>query len=309
MGIFNLFSKRQKVLRGEVPDVYVYNLLSPKLRVQVVHIISDALGNIKKDHFSNKIYEGIHKILCREFGVFSLGKGYENSFDAVYNYFLNCEKFEECMDIIELSFSIVNKIARDDNWSYQSRGCNLLKPDDAIAELNARFKEAGVGYQFESGEIIRIDSQIMHSEVVKPVLALLSSSKIYAGVNQEFLKAHEHYRHGRNKECLVECLKSFESLMKVICDKRSWQFDEKMTAKNLINVCFVNELIPKYLQDQFSSMRTLLESGIPTVRNKEGGHGQGVEITTVPNHLASYALHLTASNLLFLAQCDESWRQ
>jgi len=48
-----------------------------------------------------------------------------------------------------------------------------------------------------------------------------------------------------------------------------------------------------------------LESGIPTIRNKEGGHGQGVNISNVPEHFASYSLHLTASNLLFLMQCSE----
>ncbi|EDV2107726.1 hypothetical protein PV74_000874 [Salmonella enterica subsp. enterica serovar Hadar] len=44
-----------------------------------------------------------------------------------------------------------------------------------------------------------------------------------------------------------------------------------------------------------------------TIRNKEGGHGQGAEITKVPEYLASYTLHLTATNLLFLAKCEESY--
>ncbi|MGN9527505.1 DUF7014 domain-containing protein [Escherichia coli] len=60
-------------------------------------------------------------------------------------------------------------------------------------------------------------------------------------------------------------------------------------------------------KNQFSSIRILLESGIPTIRNKEGGHGQGAEITKVPEYLASYTLHLTATNLLFLAKCEESY--
>jgi hypothetical protein len=43
----------------------------------------------------------------------------------------------------------------------------------------------------------------------------------FDGANEEYLKAHEHYRHRRNKECLTECLteclKAFESTMKIIC--------------------------------------------------------------------------------------------
>src|SRR5690606_22438334 len=145
-------------------------------------------------------------------------------------------------------------------------------PDDAIKELNIRFKEAGVGYQFEQGELIRVDSQFIHSEVVKPVLELLGKNKDYRGASAEFLAAHEHYRHQRYKECLNDCLKSFESLMKSIHKKHSWTFNQNDTAKKLINGCLTNGLIPQYLQNQFSSINILLESGVPTIRNKEGGH-------------------------------------
>ncbi len=184
--------------------------------------------------------------------------------------------------------------------------CTTAKqnPDDAINELNGRFREAGIGYQFESGEIIRIDSQYVHAEIVKPVLALLGKEKQYSGANFEFLKAHEHYRHKRYKECLVECLKSFESLMKAICDKYKWSYNQNDSAKKLINICLSNNLVPAYLQNQFSSLGTLLESGVPTIRNKEGRHGQGISVTHVPEHLASYTLHLTATNLLFLVNSE-----
>jgi hypothetical protein len=55
-----------------------------------------------------------------------------------------------------------------------------ITPDEAIDELNARFREHGVGYQYESGNIIRVDSQIIHSEAVKPVLHLLSDDRFKA---------------------------------------------------------------------------------------------------------------------------------
>ena len=97
--------------------------------------------------------------------------------------------------------------------------------------------------------------------------------------------------------------------MKAIHEKHSWSYDPKDTAKKLIDSCLKNKLVPKYLQDQFSSVENLLKSGVPTVRNKEGSHGQGTEVSTVPEHLASYALHLTATNLLFLAKCEEQYRK
>lgn len=310
MAILELFSKRQKKLRGEVPDVYQYENIEQSFRVQVVHIVRDTIG-IERDYnnTTNNVYKQIHKILCKEYGVFTLKEHANSNFSAVFDYFLSQKSHEKCLDIIELTFRIIDTHVREHEWDFRDAIGVSQKPDDAIGELNFRFKEAGIGYQFESGELIRVDSQYVHSEVVKPVLHLLGKDKKYAGANDEFLSAHEHYRHKRYKECLNDCLKSFESLMKAIHEKHSWPYNQNDTVKKLINSCLTNGLVPEYLQNQFSSVRILLESGIPTVRNKESGHGQGAEITSVPEHLASYTLHLTATNLLFLGNCEEKYSQ
>lgn len=305
MAIFDIFSKRQKRLRGEVPDVYQYTDLPHSFRVQVIHIVRETIGeDYGPGYDAGGIYEGIHKALCREYGVFSLKKHAQNNYEAIFDFFLNEKSHERCIDVIELSFKYINHVVRQEYWRYPDK--DHQSADRAIDELNNRFKEAGIGYQFESDEIVKVDSQFIHADVVKPTLQILGSNTKYQGVNDEFLSAHEHYRHQHYKECLNDCLKSFESLMKALHVKRGWDFNQNDTAKKLINGCLTNGLIPEYMQNEFSSLRSLLESGIPTIRNKEGGHGQGHEVTTVPEHLASYALHLTASTLLFLAKCDEN---
>lgn len=307
MPIFELFSKRQKKIRGEVPDIYVYEEIPKNLRVQIIHIIQDTIGKDRYDQKASELYKFIHKALCKEYGVFTLEESAINDKEAIFNYLLICDDYERCLDIIEIFFTYINNYISKNYSSYSQCTTSSQKPEDAINELNTRFRESGVGYQFEAGELIRIDSQFIHSETVKPVLHLLGSVKEYRGANDEFLSAHEHYRHKRYKECLNDCLKSFESLMKAIHDKHSWEYNSNDTAKKLISSCLSNKLVPEYLQNQFSSIRALLESGIPTVRNKEGGHGQGSEISVVPEHLASYTLHLTATNLLFLAKCEEAY--
>jgi len=106
----------------------------------------------------------------------------------------------------------------------------------------------------------------------------------YAGANAEFLKAFEHYRHGNIKECLNECLKAFESTMKPICTKRKWFFKATDTARTLIDVCFQNKLVPDLIQSHIAGFRAALESGIPTIRNKLAGHGQGATTIRVCRH-------------------------
>ena len=167
------------------------------------------------------------------------------------------------------------------------------------------FQEHGVGYQFESGEVIRVDSQFVHAEVVRPALALLSASA-FAGAEKEFLNAHEHYRHGRYEEAIAEALKAFESAMKSICTKRKWSFNTTDTAKQLLDACIREGLVPASLQSEFSALRSVLESGVPTIRNKQAGHGAGPVPRTIPAHLAAYALHLTAASIVFLIAAERA---
>ncbi len=94
--------------------------------------------------------------------------------------------------------------------------------------------------------------------------------------------------------------------MKVICHKRGWTVQPTGTAKALIDVCLENGLIPIFWQNHFSSLRSMLESSVPTARNKTSGHGQGVTIHQVPEYLAGYVLHMTASTIVFLVKAEQA---
>lgn len=302
MVLFDLFSKRQKRARGEFPDVYQYDTLPKPLRVQIVHIVNDALGEDSNTYSSKSeaVFLEIHDILAREYGVFSLGDDH-SARSRLLNFFLRETSIERALDCVELLFRAINFYGgRNEYISYtQPR----VTPKDAAAELNARFQEHGVGYQFEERLIVRTDSQFLHAEAVKPALSVLSGAG-FKGAEKEFLGAHEHYRHGRFEEAITEALKAFESTMKSICGRRKWAFRETDTAKALLEVCFREGLIPPSLQSEFTALRSVLESGVPTIRNKQAGHGSGAEARNVPKHLAGYALHLTAASILFLAEAD-----
>jgi hypothetical protein len=305
MAIFDLFSKRQKRLRGEVPEIYKYHDIPSTLRVQIIHILRDTIGedigysyNSKKP--AEELYDFLHETLCREYGLFSLTHDSENE-EQVLNFLLKTEKIEQVFDIIELAFKSIEVVIKNDYNNYKHYVKVKISPIDAINELNQRFKENGVGYSLERNEIIRVDSTYIHTEITKPTIALLWTNK-FRGANEEFLKAHEYYRLGKNKECLMECLKAFESTMKIICIEKKWTFNQTDTAKKLIQVCFQNGLVPTFTQNQFTSLQNLLESGIPTIRNKLGGHGQGQVPQTVDNGMTRYGLNLTGSNIIFLIE-------
>ncbi len=223
---FETYTKRLK--RHEQAgkaDVYQYETLPRDSRIQVIHIWHTAIGPYYADSgvyaektFSNRSWETVHDSLCRESGVFNLGEEGHNPFAQCQEYLLGTDT-NGALDIIEWAFRWIDTAVRK-LGKYQMDLTGIKQePDDANGELNLRFREHQISYQFAGGEIVRVDSQYIHSEVVKPAIDLLRHAD-FQGASDEFLKAHEHYRHGRYKEAVSEALKAFESTMKIICDAR-----------------------------------------------------------------------------------------
>ena len=312
MGINDLYSKRKKrAERVGQPDVYQYESLSREFRCQVIHIWLSAIGEYDglsaiydKKVLINDLWRDIHNSLARELGRLHLGTEFENPFQQCQYFLLDKNTpVDNILDLIELTFRQIDYHIREllKDYQYQETFSVSQHPDDAISELNHRFREHEIGYQYSNGQIIRVDSSFIHAEVVVPALSLLSIEQ-FDGAEQEFRNAHAHYRKKEYRDAITDALNAFESTMKTICDKCDWSYSKNATAKDLIKVILEQQLVPEYLQTHLSSLRGVLESGVPTVRNKTSGHGQGAKPLSVPEYLAAYALHLTASNIVLLVE-------
>ncbi|MGW7773264.1 STM4504/CBY_0614 family protein [Pseudomonas machongensis] len=308
MAVTDLFSKRSKRARGEYTDVYQYSNLPSSIRHQIVQIFIETLGDYEAHSRYGKrlhAWQGIVSALRREYGVPALyNERYVNDdqpIEEISGFILGHRDIEQVLDAVELGCRCIDRLTRDPRYLHRSDANG--RATEAIEEINIRFREHALGFEYASGEIIRKDSQLIHEEAVKPALRLLQQP-CYSGAEEEFLSAHAHYRQGNNKEALNECLKAFESMMKAICDIRGWEYAVSATASKLIQVLFENELVPAYWQQSLTSLRSTLESSVPTGRNRLSGHGQGSTPIEVPDHLTAYMLHMTASCLVFLAQSN-----
>lgn len=312
MAVLDIFSKRKASSEQADPrSVCQHDVLPEAFRQQVVHIWKSAIGHGRRytdvprplahrRSLQRTVWDGFQEALAREYGRPHIGEHPDDSGFDQCRHFLLASSTDEALDVIELTMRFVeergsaalNGLA----WPTASQ-----RATDAIAELNARFHEQGIGYRYEGGTVLRVDSEYVHGEMVQPALLLLSDPR-FAGPQQEFLTAHEHYRHQRYKEAIVEAAKAFESTMKAVCDAKGWLYPPTATAKQLIDTLFMQGFLPDYLQSHFSALRSTLESGVPTIRNKTSGHGQGSQIVAVPDYLAAYVLHLTAANIVMLAR-------
>ncbi len=314
MPIFDTFAKRMKRSRDAgKPVIYKYDELPQPLRVQIAHILRDTISEIEYGPNPKHIGVGrieemwrlIHNAVAKERGEFVLGnkKQHKGYHDLCASFLLQESDFDQVMSLVEIAFEFMDRrlmIARHDR--------DRQRIDGAIAELNQRFQEHAVGYQYQAGRIVRVDSQYLHTETVEAAVSLLHDAG-FKGPLEEFMKAHEHYRKGNNEDAITRANNAFESTMKAICDKRGWDYGKgKATASPLINTLFDNGLIPSSMQSHFTGLRTTLADGLPTVRNKTEGaaHGQGADPVDVQKHIVSYALHLAATNIVFLIEAHNA---
>ncbi len=321
MALHDLYSKwKKRTAKAGKPDVYRYDQIPQSLRVQIVGIWKESIGPCQPFHRpydphpdTTELWEWIHESLAREKGVYELAKG-GSHFERCVKYLHSAENLDDVLDVIQFTFQVISRLGEGDSHQVEydtlNRGAKQM-PAAAINELNARLKEAGIGYQFERGHIIEISSQYVHAEVVRPALQLLAEEG-FDGAEDEFQRAHKHYRAKEYAEAISNGLKALESTLKAICDKQKWSYPKKATADDLIKIVFDkivfdNGLLPPYLKSHFDAFQRAMEKGLPPLRNELGGHGQGSKVRDVPEYLAGYAIHTAAANIVLLVRAHKDY--
>ncbi|MCW2307363.1 STM4504/CBY_0614 family protein [Rhodobium gokarnense] len=314
MPIFETFKKRMRRQRGDIFDVFQYETAPDSLRNQIVQIMFSVVGgqeeywiNYGQDGGVKEAYKIIVETLRRERGVFRLPptRQHQNEDFSVElaNYILSEPDIEEFLSAVELLCRVIENVVGD--FNYRRFQDSKEKSAEAIKEINHRFREHGLGFEYD-GELIRVDSELVHSETVKPALTLLRNGR-FSGAEEEFLGAYDDYKNGKYEDALTDALKALESVLKEILARRGWSHDPNRDSfSKLLNVAFDNHLVPGFWQSHFAALRSTLEAGVPTARNRLGGHGQGTATREIPPHLVGYVLHMTASAIVFLVKSDET---
>jgi hypothetical protein len=171
MPILDIFSKRKRRQESQgKPDVYRYDEIPQPFKIQVAHIWRAALGrwyrptgySTARKSPASELWEFIHKIIAKEKGMWSLGRPDGDPQERCVHYLMEADT-DGVLDIIELSFRVIDCHARRFD-PYQQQSADIEQDaDDAIHELNHRFREHGIGYQYVDGQIVRVDSQFLHS--------------------------------------------------------------------------------------------------------------------------------------------------
>ena len=143
-------------------------------------------------------------------------------------------------------------------------------------------------------QIIRREHETLHYLAIQPALALLTG-RIFESANEEFLEALSDYRKGEYADCIAKCGSAFESVMKIICDEKQWQYQQADTVERLLN-----RILDSTSMGSFFKQPIML---IATIRNRlSSAHGAGVEPRKPEKHVAQYVINSTAAAILLLVE-------
>ncbi len=299
--MFNLYSRRKRDAEGN-PEIFIYDEFPTPFRNQFFTIIQNVFEQASKENRSfARAPEELCKMFAQEKGLKYIPGNFSilaNSFEALEIY-VDCCSDENFLDLMDFIFGVFVSNDKIHKQCYIfNRENNFFQ--DAIDELNLRLKQHSLGYEFLNREIIVKTNTVVHENIVKPTLKLLLDEE-FRGAEEEYLLAFEHYRKSENKDAILNAMKAFESTMKTICSGLGYVFDkDKANAKQLIAVLEKNSFYPSYLNNHITNIRTTLESGAPTLRNKTSGHGQGTTVQNITDAYVEYALNLVATNIVFL---------
>jgi hypothetical protein len=303
--IFEPYSIRQRrAERQGQPVVFVYDPIPDAFIHQVISVFADVIGSRigggvvsgMITYSPESVWREINRVIAVEAGIATLAQGDMPNRQKLTAYLTSATTSTDAkLDAIELAVRALAESAL--RWRNVGEGPRGRLPfQAAIDQINTRFFQHDLGYQFIEGRLTRVDAQLLHAEVVLPALAHLHEAG-FEGALDEFMRAHQHYRHGEHQDTVVDANNAFESTMKVICERQEIALTGRENASQLVRKLAENEVIPQYLEPSLQ--------GLSTLRNNAGGHGQGMAIVEVPAHLAGYSLYLAATHIQFLMN---SWQ-
>ena len=304
--IFDVFSRRNKKIEPYIKNAPI------TFRTKVLLYCQDLFSNNKsswgRGNYAGEFWNEIHQVFLYRHGKFRLSDGNpQTRKEDVLSYLSTC-KDDEFFDFIEYIFKVKclfhipieeNIIVTEINELFISENIGFelteISKEEVIEQVNAYpffGKKQRVINIIAYPQVIKKEDQVIHNTTILPTLNLLNEPE-YKIANQEYLDALEDYRKGDYGDCLTKCNSAFESVMKIICNNRNWQYSQKDPASILLT-----KIVNKTGVETFFEAPLII---IATLRNKlSKSHGAGIIPKKVSKNYAQFALNSTATAILFL---------
>jgi hypothetical protein len=306
--LFNAFSKRPEVstkAKHEIPQT-----TRTRVMLWCRELYSNSrtdLATVGRGDCNGEFWQEIHARLLMRTGRLPLSET-DRSWNGqeATKYMFHCSG-EEFLDFMEDIFSAetffhvsigddklvdeLNALLQIDNLPYHLT--HFVK--ETVQESSPRgYGSRTVTYTRAFPKVVVKENEVLHSNAMEPALTLLQQPH-FLNANKEYLAALEDYRKGDLNDCIVKCCSAFESVLKVICDRKGWSYKQTDTASTLVKTVLSNTALDSY----FESLLLI----IATLRNRlSSAHGAGTIAKQPSRQVAQYALNATASAVVLLVQ-------
>jgi len=299
----DVFSKRDKQRPQNSPDV-----ISEGVRNRTILLYREVFSGKWTDstcespgNYLRDFWEQMHNALQHAYGRFQLSaRNTTTAGEDVLAFVMTCPA-AEFFDFLELTFhtDAIWRVLRDENHLVDAIN-EILTREAAPFQLTSivkREEPARIGRTIRTvawPKIVRVEDEVTFVEAVEPALTVLSHPD-YEAANAEFRGALDDYRKGRYDDCLVKCGSSFESVLKVLCQRNKWPFNQSDRAAPLLRVVLSRTKLDPF----FKQPLTL----IATMRNElSAAHGGGTVVRSVEPHVAQFAITSTAAAVVLLVR-------
>lgn len=167
--------------------------------------------------------------------------------------------------------------------------------------LNSLYSEKNIPWILHDGRFIKIDAKQFELDLKAKSFMLMKELKgeeeIFQAPFNEMTSAMEFLEKGSYAEAISNAEKSYESVLKIICDVNRGNAD-KLTKQILeTDICSIPETMA------IDGFREKVLMSLPYVRNNStASHGSGKEIIEISKEMANLAINMAASLNTYLIE-------
>jgi hypothetical protein len=303
----------RQLAKGDAEKLLDVTSVPEKFRGQVQHVLRDTFREIDSDlnihSDSEKTAAEVENLFSREHGIAKFPSVVANEPNFRLSEFLSAASDQNALDLVAIIAHVLNSSYRrryEQSAKTFRKKSRAMSPDAALGEINQRLEENRMAWRYREGQLICVLDEYSHRHIVLPVLDALLAPDL-SKAKEDFLKAFDFYRAGDHPEAITSAGRAFESVLKTICKRRSWHYNEGVdTAARLVEICRSNGLFPDWLEDSLTKYTEMVKAGIPKVRNKLGAHGVPPNAPEVASEFVLFAINQSASTILLLLRLEQA---
>ncbi|MBM4118539.1 hypothetical protein FJ251_12545 [bacterium] len=161
------------------------------------------------------------------------------------------------------------------------------------AEVNAVLAEEASVWRMSEGRMYLIDSRFL--DALRDLVEEDMRREGFLGAHEEFRDARSYLLAGDADDAIHKANCAFESALKALLNQR-----EGTAGELLKRLRAETDLLHGVPEEAQKAITGSVLQGLPALRHKVGGHGQGVEPLRIPRAYGDLAVNLCAVYLKFL---------